>query len=103
MANGKPGRRKSIEPSLRLQLNISVQKPITDPRVEKAVAWVQQQNVDRRAAPMAWQLLVAALNGELGGGVQWAMESANEDELQKQMDAARQAMANFVVDDVDDF
>ncbi len=93
-------RHKNAVPSLRMELNMRFPQPITDPRVQKTVDWIREQNKHSKAASMARDLLIAALNGELGGGVQWAMESGNEDELQKQMEAAKAAMANFVVDDI---
>jgi hypothetical protein len=90
-------RHKNAVPSVRKELNIRFAAPV-DERAQKLIAWIEENNKTRKAAAMARELLIAALNGELGGGVQWAMESANEDELRKQVEAAKDIMANFVVD-----
>lgn len=68
-------RRKNAFPSMRMELNIRVRQPITDPRVQRAVDWVKEMNKKKKASSMAWALLVSALNGELGGGVQAAVEA----------------------------
>jgi hypothetical protein len=73
------------------------QHPI-DERTQKLMDWIEENNKTRKAAGMAKELLIAALNGELGDGVKWAMESANEDELRLQMEAAKDIMAAFVVE-----
>ncbi len=73
-------RKKNLVPSLRLELNVRVERPIVDPRVQKAVDWVHEQNKRKKAAPMAWQLLVAAVNGELGSQVQTSFEKGDTDE-----------------------
>jgi hypothetical protein len=72
--------------------------PILDPRVQKFWDWYTANRAARKAFPMAFELLMAALNGELGSGVQWAVESGDEEELRKQMEAARDIMAAFVVE-----
>jgi|CXWL01.1.fsa_nt_gi hypothetical protein len=83
-------RHKNIIPSRRMELNVRVAQPITDPRVQKAVDWVVEMNKKKKAAPMAWALLVSALNGELGSGVQAAVEAGakNSDEAVKALEDA---------------
>jgi hypothetical protein len=90
-------RPKNKYPSIRKELNLRFQHPI-DERTQKLIDWIEEQNRARKAATMAKELLIAALNGELGGGVQWAMETANEDELRMQMEAAKDIMSAFVVE-----
>jgi hypothetical protein len=90
-------RPKNKYPSIRKELNLRFQHPI-DARTQKLIDWIEEQNRARKAATMAKELLIAALNGELGGGVQWAMETANEDELRMQMEAAKDIMSAFVVE-----
>lgn len=91
-------RKKNAVPSERVRLDGYVGMPITDARVQKFWDWYTANRTARKAFPMAMQLLMAALNGELGSGVQWAVESGNEEELRQQMEAARDVFANFVVE-----
>jgi hypothetical protein len=90
----KAGRRRNQEQSLLVPLTIRIPQPITDPRVQKALDWIQGQARQRNAAPAAWDLIVAAVNGELGG-VALAGSEADE-RLQKQMQAVDDLLANFV-------
>jgi hypothetical protein len=92
------GRRKNEIPSLKLELIIRISQPITDPRVQKALDWIETQRGHRNAAPAVWELLVAALNGELGDGMAPAGESAEDVQLQEQQMAAEDLLANFVID-----
>ena len=66
-------RKKNAVPSIRIRLDGYQEQPITDPRIQKAVDWVNEMKAERKAFPMAWGLLVAALNGELGSEVQTAV------------------------------
>lgn len=90
-------RHKNAVPSVRKELNIRFPAPI-DERSQKLIDWIEENNKTRKAATLARELLIAALNGELGGGVQWALESANEDELRRQTEAAKEVFSNFVVE-----
>lgn len=90
-------RHKNLVPSMRKELNMRFAAPV-DERAQKLITWIEENNKTRKAASLARELLIAALNGELGGGVQWALESANEDELRLQMEAAKDVFANFVVE-----
>lgn len=92
------GRRKNETPSLCIPLMIRIQQPIEDPRVQRAVDWIQLQTKQRNAAPAAWDLIVAAINGELGSGLAPAGPSAEEMQLQEQQQAAEDLLANFVID-----
>ena len=68
-------RRKNAVPSVRIRLDGYQEQPITDPRIQKAVDWVTANKAERKAFPMAWGLLIAALNGELGDQVQTAVQA----------------------------
>jgi mevalonate kinase len=91
-------RQKNAVPSERVRLDGYVGMPITDPRVQKFWDWYVENRSARKAFPMAMELLMAALNGELGSGVQWAVESGNEEELRQQLEAAQDIAAAFVVE-----
>lgn len=91
-------RRKNSIPSERVRLDGYVGMPIMDERVQKFWDWYVANRAARKAFPMAMQLLTAALNGELGERVQWAVENGNEEELRLQMEAAKDVFANFVVE-----
>lgn len=80
------GRKKNLVPSIRIRLDGYVSQPITDPRVQVAVDWLDEHRKDRKAFPMAWNLLVAALNGELGEGVKVAMKAGD---TEKAIDALK--------------
>jgi hypothetical protein len=54
--------------------------PITDPREQVAWDWYAKNRRERKAFKMAWQLLVSALNGELGPQVKMAVEQGNTEE-----------------------
>ena len=84
-------RLKNKVPSLRKELNIRIPMPITDPRVQKAVDWIIEMNKTRKASAMAFALLVSALNGELGGEVQKAVEAGA-----KSADEAVQALEDAI-------
>jgi len=86
------GRRKNKVPSIRIRLDGYVSQPITDPRVQVAVDWIEEHRQDRKAFPMAWNLLVAALNGELGEGVQVAVQAGNTEEA---LDALQDMLGAF--------
>lgn len=53
--------------------------PIDDPRVQRAYDWYLEQKRMKRAFPMAWALLVKALNGELGSDLQQAVQAGAKD------------------------
>lgn len=67
-------------PSERIRFEGYQRMPIEDPRVQKAYEWYQENKKERRAFTIAWQLIVAALNGELGPQVQVAVEEGNTEE-----------------------
>jgi hypothetical protein len=75
---------------LRKDLNIRVRRPITDPRIQKTVDWIAAMNRERKAASTAFALLVMALNGELGQGIQEtvAAGSRSTEEALQALDAA---------------
>lgn len=69
--------------------------PVTDERVQKALDWYEKNRAERKAFPIAWALLIAALNGELGGNIQQVVEAgaANTEEA---LDALQDLMGVFV-------
>jgi len=90
------GRKKHDTPSIRIRLDGYVRQPITDPRVQVAVDWLDEQRSQRKAFPMAWELLVSALNGELGDGVKVAVLQGD---TEKAHDALRDLLGAFGGDD----
>jgi len=83
-------RLKNAVPSVRIRLDGYQEQPITDPRIQKAVDWVLANKAERKAFPMAWGLLIAALNGELGDQVQMAVQAGakSTDEAVKALEDA---------------
>lgn len=73
-------RKKHEVQSERIRFEGYQRMPITDPRVQVAYDWYQDNKAERKAFPIAWQLLIAALNGELGPQVQVAVEAGNTEE-----------------------
>ena len=92
-------RPKDKFPSLRKELNLRFPMPITDPRVQRVVDWINEANKKRRAASMARELLVSALNGELGPMMQAAVEKGD---VELAREAAVEMKAFFVVEDDDE-
>jgi hypothetical protein len=70
-------RRKREIPSERIRLDGYQQMPILDPRDQVAFDWYVANRAKRQAFPIAWELIKAALNGELGPRVQEAVEQGN--------------------------
>ena len=65
------------------------------PRWDKTFAYLDGL-VDRRRFEFVWELLTAAVNGELGKAMQ---EAVQETDIEKAKAAARELYASFVVDD----
>ena len=91
------GRKKHETPSIRIRLDGYVRQPIQDPRVQVTVDWLNEQRSQRKAFPMAFELLTAALNGELGEGVQVAIQQGD---TEKAHDALRDLLGAFGGDDI---
>lgn len=93
---------KNSFPSYRYRLDGNLRMQAEGVTLEERDQVFYQWMLDNqgKAATMARQIITSMLHGELGGGVQWALETANEEELQKQMQAARDVFANFVVEDI---
>lgn len=72
-------RRKNAVPSERVRLEGLQRMPIDDPRVQRAYDWYLEQKRMKRAFPMAWALIIKALNGELGSEIQQAVEAGAQD------------------------
>ncbi len=72
-------RKKYAVPSERVRLEGLQRMPITDPRVQRAYDWYLEQKRMKRAFPMAWALIIKALNGELGSEIQQAVEAGAQD------------------------
>lgn len=73
-------RPKNAVPSKRIRLDGNIPEPLPGTREYKAYKWYQDNVGARKAFPMAWQLLVAALNGEMGPQVKAAFDQGNTDE-----------------------
>lgn len=85
-------RPRNVTPSLRIRLDGYERQPIVDARTQLAVDWVSAHKRDRRAFPVAWELLKAALNGELGGRVQQAVAAGDTEQA---MDALHDLLGAF--------
>lgn len=85
-------RKKFAVPSERIRFEGYQRMPIEDPRVQVAYDWYVKNRAERRAFTMAWQLLIAALNGELGEQVKLAVEQGNTEET---IDALQDLMSAF--------
>ena len=66
-----------------------------DARFDKTFAWLDAIPEDKRF-PFVWDLLTAALNGELGPAMQVAVE---ESDVEKARTAAQEIVSVFVVED----
>jgi hypothetical protein len=73
-------RHKSEIPSQRIRLDGYQRFPIFDARDQVAWDWYVENREKRQAFPIAWELIKAALNGELGPQVQKAVEVGNTEE-----------------------
>jgi hypothetical protein len=73
-------RKKNAVPSERIRFEGYQRMPIDDPRVQVAYEWYVKNRAERKAFTMAWQLVIAALNGELGENVKVAVEAGNTEE-----------------------
>ena len=85
-------RPKSACPSERIRLDGYQRMPITDPRDQVAWDWFVKNRANRQAFPIAWELIKAALNGELGERVQVAVEAGDTAEA---MDALKDLLGAF--------
>lgn len=74
-----PRKRFSV-PSARIRFEGLQRMPIEDPRVQVAYEWYLTNKEAKKAFPIAWQLIISALNGELGPQVKVAVEQGNTEE-----------------------
>ena len=65
------------------------------PRVDKALAWYDAQLAGQRTR-MCWELIVAAVNGELGVAISVDMADADAEHAQAALEGL---LANMVMDD----
>lgn len=89
-------RRKSETPSQRIRLDGYQRMPIEDPRDQVAFNWYMANRAKRQAFPIAWELIKAALNGELGSKVQAAVVKGDTAEA---MDALHDLIGMFGEED----
>jgi hypothetical protein len=82
-------------PSQRIRFEGYQRLPIDDPRVQKALDWYLENKAERKAFTIAWQLLIAALNGELGENVKTAVEQGN---TQEAIEALQDLLGAFASD-----
>jgi len=73
-------KKKFTVPSERIRFEGLQRMPITDPRVQVAYEWYLKNKKAKKAFPIAWQLIISALNGELGPQVKVAVEQGNTEE-----------------------
>jgi len=90
MARPKKGLRRHLHIDPYVYLN-------TDPRIDKALAWYDSVPSGERTK-MCWDLIVAAVNGELGVASSVALVDENEDRSQKALD---DLLKNMVLDEDD--
>lgn len=85
-------KKKYAIPSERIRFEGYQRMPIEDPRVQVAYEWYLKNKEQRKAFPIAWQLIISALNGELGDKVKVAVEAGNTEEA---MNALQDLMGAF--------
>lgn len=78
--NREMAKPKNKVPSVRVRLDGNIRQPVTDEREQKALNWYAEMSKQRKAFPVAWGFIVAAVNGELGPLVQAAVADGNTDE-----------------------
>lgn len=83
-------------PTIRIRLDGNIREPAPDSREAKALKWYLEQVQNRRAFNMAWEFVVAAVNGELGPQVQAAVHAGDTSAA---IEAARDLFDAFVVDE----
>lgn len=86
------GRPRNKEQSIRIRFEGYQRMPVDDPRTKVAVDWYLSNRENRQAFPIMWQLIIAALNGELGEGVQVAVQQGSTDDA---IDALQDLMGAF--------
>ncbi len=92
----KRGRKPDPIKSERIRIEGNRKRGISA-RDDKTFAWLD--GIDERGGDRfgsVWELLTAALNGELGPAIQQAVEEGDAD---KAREAAKQIFASFVVDE----
>lgn len=87
-------RPKDKTPSKRVRID-GYRKRGVDPRQDKTLDWLDGIPEGKRF-DFVWDLLTAALNGELGPVMQQAVEDSD---VEKAREAATQISAAFVIDD----
>lgn len=85
-------RMKNKFPSVRVRLDGNIRQPVLDEREVKALAWYAEMSKQRKAFPVAWGFIVAAVNGELGPQVQAAVVDGNTEEA---IDALQDLLGAF--------
>lgn len=89
-----PGRKRDEVRSVRIRID-GYRKRGVDERQDKTFAWLDGIPAGKRF-DFVWDLLTAALNGELGPVMQQAVEDSDMD---KAREAANEIIGAFVVDD----
>jgi hypothetical protein len=87
---------KNEVPSVRVRLEGLQTMPILDKRVQKTMDWYLENKKERKAFTIAWQLLISAVNGELGPQVQAAVADGN---TQEAIDALQDLLGAFGASD----
>jgi hypothetical protein len=89
-------RMKNKVPSVRVRLDGNIRQPVIDPREQKALNWYVEMSKQRKAFPVAWGFIIAAVNGELGPQVQAAVVDGNTEEA---LDALHDLLGAFGASD----
>lgn len=90
----KPGRRPDVIRSERIRIE-GLRKRGVNPRDDKTFDWLDSIPNKKRFS-FVWDMVTAALNGELGPVMQQAVEDSD---LEKAREAAAQIVGAFVIDD----
>lgn len=90
---------KNSFPSVRVRLDgylqMSAEGVTANPRDQVLYDFLKENGTARKAFPMAKELLISALLGELGPGLKKAVETGDQ---QAAMEAARDLISEFVIE-----
>jgi hypothetical protein len=95
-------RKKNEIPSQRIRLDGYQPMPILEERDRVAFNWYMANRAHRQAFPIAWELIKAALNGELGSKVKEAVEQGNTQNTIEALQAVQDLIGMFGGEEVDE-
>lgn len=82
-------------PTIRIRLDGNIKPPAKDSREDKALQWYLAMVKERKAFNMAWEFIVAAVNGEMGPQVQAAVQAGD---TAAAIEAAQDLFEAFVIE-----